>query len=190
MRLFVALDIPEETRSAIRELISRLQPLARGARWLRPEGIHITLKFIGWVDDEILPLIKEHLSLAPRREAIPVAFRGFGFFPNEKRPRIFFVGIAAGTGLARLAADIETQLAPLKIPKEERAFTPHLTLARFKTNDGVAQMQKRLASIASQDFGAMKAAQFHLYQSVLKSNGAIYTKLASYPFAEGEAKFA
>lgn len=184
MRLFVALDIPEETRRAIRELISRLQPVARGAKWVRPEGIHITLKFIGWTEDENLAQIKEHLSRVPHRAAIPVAFRNFGFFPNERRPRVFFVGIDAGAELARLAADIESQLAPLKIPKEERAFTPHLTLARFKTNEGVAQMQKVLASMPAQDFGAMHATEFHLYQSMLKSNGAIYTKLASYSFVK------
>lgn len=184
MRLFVALDIPEETRSAVRELVSRLQPIARGAKWVRPEGIHITLKFIGWTDDENLAQIKEHLSRVPHRAAIPVAFRNFGFFPNERRPRVFFVGITADSELARLAADIESQLTPLKIPKEDRDFTPHLTLARFKTNEGVAQMQKMLASIPSQDFGAMNATEFHLYQSVLKSSGAIYTKLASYSFVK------
>jgi len=184
MRLFVALDIPEETRSAVCELISRLQPVARGAKWVRPEGIHITLKFIGWTEDDSLAPIKEHLARVAHRPAISVAFRNFGFFPNEKRPRVFFVGIAAGPELARLAADIESQLAPLKIPKEDRDFTPHLTLARFKTNEGVAQMQKMLAFIPSQDFGAMNATEFHLYQSVLKSNGAIYTRLASYSFVE------
>ena len=184
MRLFVALDIPEETRSAISEVISHLQPIARGARWVRAEGIHVTLKFIGWVEDERVAQIKEHLSRVAHRGAISVAFRNFGFFPNERRPRVFFIGIAAGPELGRLAADIESQLAPLKIPKEERAFTPHLTLARFKMSEGVAQMQKMLASMPSQDFGTMNAAEFHLYQSMLKSNGAIYTKLASYCFVK------
>jgi RNA 2',3'-cyclic 3'-phosphodiesterase len=184
MRLFVALDIPEETRSAIRELISRLQPLARGAKWVRPEGIHITLKFIGWTEDENLAPIKEHLSRVRQRSPIPVALRNFRFFPNERRPRVFFVGIAAGPELARLAADIESQLAPLKILKEERDFTPHLTLARFKTSEGAAQMQKMLPAMPAQDFGAMNATEFHLYQSVLKSNGAIYTQLASYSFVK------
>ena len=184
MRLFVALDIPEETRSAIRKIISRLQPATRGARWVRPEGIHVTLKFMGWIDDARLAQIKEHLSRVPHRAPISMAFRIFGFFPNERRPRVFFVGIAAGPELARLAADIESQLAPLKIPKEARAFTPHLTLARFKTNEGVAEMQKMLATMPSQDFGAMNATEFHLYQSVLKSNGAVYSKLASYSFVK------
>ena len=184
MRLFVALDIPEETRSAIRELISHLQPVARGAKWVRPEGIHITLKFIGWTEDDNLAPIKQHLSRVPHRAAIPVAFRNFGFFPNERRPRVFLVGIAAAPELARLAADIESELAPLKIPKEERDFTPHLTLARFKTNEGVTQMQELLAAMPTQDFDAMNATEFHLYQSVLKSNGAIYTQLASYSFVK------
>ncbi len=182
MRLFVALDIPDETRSTIRELISRLSPVARGAKWVRPEGIHITLKFIGWFDDDRVAELQECLARISHRPAIPIAFRNFGFFPNERRPRVFFVGIEAGKELAALAAEIETQLAALKTPKEEREFTPHLTLARFKTNEGVPQMQKMLASMP-RDFGSMNAMEFHLYQSVLKSSGAIYSKLASYSFA-------
>lgn len=184
MRLFVALDIPEETRRAIRELISRLQPVARGAKWVRPEGVHITLKFIGWVGDERVEKIKECLARVRPRAPIPVAFRNFGFFPNERRPRIFWIGIESGRELATLASEVETQLAALGIPKEERDFKPHLTLARFKTNEGVPQMQKMLASMPMQDFGAMHATEFHLYQSMLKSNGAIYTKLASYSFVK------
>lgn len=184
MRLFVAVDIPEKTRSAIRDLITKLRLIARSARWVRPEGIHVTLKFIGWFDDDRLAEIKERLAHIPPRAPIPIAFRNFGFFPNERRPQVFWIGIESGSELAMLAVDIESQLVRLKIPKEEREFAPHLTLARFKTNEGVAQMQKMLASMARQDFGVMNATEFHLYQSVLKSNGAIYNKLASYSFAK------
>ncbi|HLW81860.1 MAG TPA: RNA 2',3'-cyclic phosphodiesterase [Candidatus Acidoferrales bacterium] len=184
MRLFVALDIPEETRERLRDLAAQLAPVGRGARWVHPEGIHITLKFIGWLEDAKLAEVQQRLANVPRRNAIPIAFRNFGFFPNEKRPRVFYVGIEAGAELVALAGEIETQLEPLKIPKEERAYTPHLTLARFKSNEGVAEMRKILLSLTSRDFGGARATEFHLYQSVLKSTGAIYTKLATHSFAE------
>jgi 2'-5' RNA ligase len=183
MRLFVALDIPEETRKRLRDLTAQLAPVGRDARWVRTEGIHITLKFIGWLEDAKVAEVEQRLANVPQHSAIPIAFRNFGFFPNEKRPRVFYVGIEAGAELAALAGEIETQLEPLKIPKEERAYTPHLTLARFKTNEGLAEMRKILSSIPSHDFGGTRATEFHLYQSVLKSTGAVYTKLATYSFA-------
>lgn len=183
MRLFVALDIPEETRERLRDLVAQLAPAGRGARWVRPEGIHVTLKFIGWLEDAKVAEVQQHLANVPRRNAIPIAFRNFGFFPHEKRPRVFYVGIEAGAELAALAGEIEAQLEPLELPKEDRAYTPHLTLARFKTNEGLAEMRKILSSLPSRDFGGARPTEFHLYQSVLKSTGAIYTKLATYSFA-------
>ncbi|HKF51839.1 MAG TPA: RNA 2',3'-cyclic phosphodiesterase [Candidatus Acidoferrales bacterium] len=183
MRLFVALNIPEETRSTLRLLLDDFARICRGARWVRPEGIHITLKFIGHVDNSSLPEIQKALSRVRHDKPFHVAFRHFGFFPNEKHPRVFFVGIEADKGLATLAANIENQLAPLGIAKEERTFQPHLTLARFKTTEGLSELRKKIASLPTQDFGGGEVSEFHLYQSMLKSGGAVYTKLSTYHFA-------
>jgi RNA 2',3'-cyclic 3'-phosphodiesterase len=184
MRLFVALDVPEETRRALRALMESFSAICRGARWVRPEGVHVTLKFIGHVGDAELPAIQEQLSRVSPRRPIDVAFRNFGFFPNEKHPRVFFVGIEAGAELAALAEEIDSQLAPLGIAKESRAFQPHLTLARFKTSEGLPDLRKRLASLPTQDFGGGPANEFYLYQSVLQSGGAVYTRLSTYRFAQ------
>lgn len=183
MRLFVALDVPEDTRSELRALMENFSKICRGARWVRMEGIHVTLKFIGHVKDEQLLAIQEGLSRVSARPAIDVAFRNFGFFPNDKHPRVFFVGIYAGEPLAALASEIDNQLAPLGIAKESRAFQPHLTLARFKTSEGLPELRKEIASLPTQDFGGSTATEFHLYQSVLQSGGAVYTKLSTYHFA-------
>lgn len=182
MRLFVALDVPEETREALRDLMDDFRAVCRGARWVRPEGIHVTLKFIGHVEDDKLSAIQERLSRVAPRPPVGVAFRDFGFFPNPKHPRVFFVGIHGGQQLAALASEVEGQLAPLGIPKESRAFQPHLTLARFKSNEGLADLHKKIASLPTQDFGSGAATEFHLYQSVLQSGGAVYTRLSTYRF--------
>jgi RNA 2',3'-cyclic 3'-phosphodiesterase len=184
VRLFVALDVPGETRRALRAMMDDFSAVCRGARWVRPEGIHVTLKFIGHIDDANLPDIQHALSPVHGKNAIDIAFRQFGFFPNEKRPRVFYVGIEAGEALAALAHEIEDRLKPLGIAKEERAFQPHLTLARFKTNQSLPELRKKLASLPSQDFGGGSVAEFHLYQSVLQSGGAVYTKLSTYRFAK------
>jgi RNA 2',3'-cyclic 3'-phosphodiesterase len=184
VRLFVALDVPEETRRALRSAVEGFRAVCRGARWARPEGIHITLKFIGHVEDTRVPDIQEALSAARSERAIHLAFPQFGFFPDEKRPRVFYVGIDAGKELGALAGEIETQLEPLGIAKEARAFQPHLTLARFKSNEGLPELRKKIASLPSQDFGGGAAVEFHLYQSVLQSGGAVYTKLSTYHFVK------
>jgi RNA 2',3'-cyclic 3'-phosphodiesterase len=184
MRLFVALDVPEETHRVLGALMKSFGSVCHGARWVRPEGIHVTLKFIGHIADEKLSDIQERLSQVSFRPSIDVVFRKFGFFPNEKHPRVFFVGIEAGAQLAALAEEIESRLEPLEIAKESRAFQPHLTLARFKNSEGLPELRKKIASLPTQDFGGGAATEFHLYQSVLQSGGAVYTRLLTYRFAQ------
>ncbi len=184
MRLFVAIDVPEETRRELRELIGKFAPICHGARWVNVEGLHVTLKFIGHVDDALVPQIKEALSGIERQRPISIAFREFGFFPNERHPRVFFAGIQADKELEPLAKEVEKRLAPLRIAKEERAFRPHLTLARFKTNEGLVQLREKITSLASQDFGGSAVREFYLYESVLKSSGAVYTKLSTHRFVK------
>jgi 2'-5' RNA ligase len=186
MRLFVALDIPDDVRSAIRALAPRLRPTCRNARWVRIEGLHVTLKFIGETSPEKAQAIKVALAAIPCRVPIPINFRGVGFFPNERRPRVLWVGIAAGSELAALAATVETSLDPLGIPREEHAFSPHLTLARFDTPRGLDDLHAAIEKAGPLEFGGTTAKEFHLYQSVLKPGGAEYTRLATFSFAGGK----
>jgi len=185
VRLFVALDLPDPVRHAITELIAKLQPKSRTARWIRPENLHITLKFIGHVDNEKLSPIQSALSSIHAEQPVELHFRGMGFFPNEHRPRAFWCGIAASPNLAELAADIDRALAPLGIEAETRSFTPHLTLARFKSDEGIREVVHAATHMKSTDFGAATETNFHLYESLLKSTGAQYNRLASFPFVGG-----
>ncbi|MGB7024494.1 MAG: RNA 2',3'-cyclic phosphodiesterase [Candidatus Acidiferrales bacterium] len=185
MRLFVALDVPDETRRALGETIRRFENICRAARWMRAESIHVTLKFIGHVEETQLPAIKDSLAKVNLSTPIEIAFRNFGFFPNERRPRVFWLGIESGPNLAELAASISSALEPIGIPREDRTFRPHLTLARFKTEKGLPKLREIVVPLADQSFGSTVATQFHLYESLLNPSGAVHTKLASYRFAEG-----
>jgi RNA 2',3'-cyclic 3'-phosphodiesterase len=185
VRLFVALDVPDETRRALGEAIRKFESVCRGARWMRAESIHVTLKFIGEVEETKLPAIKDSLATVKSSQPIEIAFRNFGFFPNERHPHVFWLGIESGPNLAALAANISSALEPIGFPREEREFRPHLTLARFKTEKGLPKLREIVAPLAHQSFGNTVASQFHLYESVLNPSGAVHTKLASYPFAEG-----
>ena len=182
MRLFVALDIPENVRGALAALVNRLRAAFMDARWVRVEGVHVTLKFIGEVPTEKLDVIKTALASVPGRAAIPLIFKGLGFFPSERRPRVLWAGIECGPDLTALAAAVETALAPVGIPREDRTFTPHLTLARFEAPRNLAALHAAIENAGPVEFGTTTAKEFHLYQSVLKRGGAEYTRLATYSF--------
>jgi|ERR1700693_3424589 len=185
MRLFVALDIPDAVRRALRELMARLKPECSGARWVRPEGIHITLKFLGETEGAKLDSINSALSSVHPAGPVQFDFRGIGFFPNEFHPRIIWCGVEASPNLATLAASVDRALQPLGFPAETRAFTPHLTLARFDSHKGLDTLVRTANNLKSYDFGsALRQSEFYLYQSVLKRGGSEYTRLAKFPVAE------
>ncbi len=201
VRAFVALDIPEDVRAALGALIAKLRPACENilagskrsphphARWVRIEGVHLTLKFIGEIQPVKIDPIKASLARIPFPGPIEMNFRNVGFFPNDRRPRVFWAGIEAGKDLSALAAAVETSLEPLGIAKEARAFSPHLTLARFESPEGSAlnRLREAISAAGALEFGSGTATEFHLYQSILKPGGAEYTRLATFGFAGEES---
>ena len=181
MRLFVAMDIPEDVRAAISAIVARLRPACSKVRWVRIEGLHVTLKFIGETPSDKVLEIKSALASVPSRPPIALIFRGLGFFPNARRPRVFWTGVEAGPELAELAAAVGAVLHPLGFAREERAFAPHLTLARFDEPRGLDALRAAVDTPEAFEFGGATASEFHLYQSELKRGGAEYTRLATFP---------
>src|SRR5579863_9377533 len=195
MRLFIALDIDNEIRERIARFVEGVSGLAPEARWAKPESLHVTLKFIGEEAESMVEEIKRELGHIAASEAT-VRFRGYGFFPTATAPRVFWVGIEAGPELAALAAAIDRETSRLGIPKEARAFSPHLTLARGGARGGGSgsphwrkgdaanrsfqTLQEKLATLPTPEFGTMTAREFFLYQSRLSPKGSEYTKLARF----------
>ena len=191
MRLFVALELPDEVRAALVELIAQLTPLCRGAKWARAEGMHVTLKFIGHAvadgDTEKLAAVRAALATVKSDTPVDMRYRGTGFFPDARRPSVFWAGIQASPNLAPLAADIEKALEPLGIPREARPFVPHLTLARFKSSGRVKRVVVEAEKFAEREFGSSRETEFHLFESKLRSDAAEHTKLESYRFVRNPA---
>lgn len=181
VRLFVALDLPSDVRATLSELCARLQKTCPAANWARLDGVHITLKFIGYVAAEQSERIRQALASLPAFLPIELRFAGLGFFPNSRRPRVFWAGVQASPDLAALAAAIEAKLEPLGIPAEKREFRPHITLARFESPKGAHALSAAVEALGTPEFGAATLQEFHLYQSVLKRSGAEYTRLVTYP---------
>ena len=180
MRLFVALDIPEIVRDSLATLSRQLREICPAARWVRIEGAHLTLKFIGETPPDRVEPIRSALRDMPATGPIELHFAGLGFLPDSRRPRVFWAGIEAGAALPALAASIETRIEPLGIPREARDFHPHITLARFDSPKGLDPLRAAVEKLGVPEFGRALAGEFHLYQSVLKPGGAEYTRLASY----------
>src|SRR5260370_12386021 len=142
MRIFIALDIDEAIRQRIARFMDGVRGFAPDARWVRPESLHITLKFIGETAPQNVDQIKEALK-AVESNAIEMNIRGCGFFPGAKSPRVFWVGIEAGPSLSALASTLDDRLAALGIAKENHLFIPHLTRAPGGGASGVPPARTR-----------------------------------------------
>ncbi len=183
MRLFVALEIPQAVRENLSALIHDLRPMAPQARWVRAENLHVTLKFLGEAAPAKLDAIRKTLSGVPGEGPISLNYRGLGFFPDERRPRVFWAGIAAGPELVRLAGEIESRLEAAAFPRERRTFSAHLTLARFSEPGSTEKLRSAVRECGTLGFGEHLAREFCLFQSELRPAGAQYSKLASFPIA-------
>ena len=196
MRIFVGLNIDEEIRGRIAAFVAEVRPHAPDVRWVIPESLHVTLKFIGEKPEAAVAEIEKALS-SIAAEPFEISFRGYGFFPTDKAARVFWIGIEADTKLTDLAAKVEENLTAIGIAKEERPFSPHLTLARGgarigsgsgapsrrtgdRINQRFARLQQRLLERASPEFGTMAAREFFLYRSQLSPKGPQYTKIARF----------
>jgi len=186
--LFVALEIPADVRGQFAALINELRALeskssAEKPRWVRPENLHVTLKFIGHIEPARLDPIRATLANVRSEAPVDLRFRGLGFFPNARRPRVLWAGTAASQNLASIAGDVDASLARLGMPAEDRAFTPHLTLARCEPSGISTALSAAVERDAARDFGGLRTNQFHLIESKLKPSGAEYTTLQSFIFA-------
>jgi len=175
MRLFTAIDIPEEVRKALGITVARLRPAAK-VSWTEVEKLHITTKFIGEWPEERLEELKGALRGVGSPGAIEVRVAGLGWFPNARQPHTLWAGVNASPGLAMLAGATESLLEGLGIAPEERKFSPHLTLARIRERSKLGGLRGAVEELGEPEFGTFSPAAFYLY---LSKDGT-YTRLAEY----------
>ncbi len=191
MRVFIGLDIPEDIRAAIARYMDGLRNFAPDVRWVRPESFHVTLKFIGEQKPEQVERIKRELATL-KSAPFDISFRETGFFPNAKRPRVFWVGIHASDALPTLAGAVDEAVSRTGVPVETNPYKPHLTLSRAgsgrphpkpgdQPDNKLARLAGKLQSLPQPDFGTMTAREFYLYESKLSPSGARYSKLQAFP---------
>ena len=179
MRLFVAIDIPAEIKDALRSFVSHLRPTAK-IGWSPIDNLHVTTKFIGEWPEPRLEEIKRLLDSVPVKGPIDITVKGLGWFPDPRRPRVFWAGVEGGEPLHALARSTEQAVAELGVPVEKRDYSPHLTLARIREALPLDRLHQTIASFPAGcgfDFGSFNATQFFLYLSA----GGKYTQLAGFP---------
>jgi 2'-5' RNA ligase len=175
MRLFTAIDIPGDVQQNLAALLNRLRPAARIA-WSTVEKLHITTKFIGEWPEEQLEELKTVLKGVGSPGPFKVAIRGLGWFPNLKSPRVFWAGVESGPELAALAHATDVAVHTLGAPLEERAYAPHLTLARIRERVPLDALKRAVDALPSLEFGPFLVPSFYLY---LSKDGK-YTQLAEF----------
>jgi 2'-5' RNA ligase len=181
MRAFIAIDLPEPVHAALAEAQQGFRNACRDARWTRPEGIHLTLKFLGEISDAQAKQVVEALAQIGRFEPFSVEVKGFGFFPQAHRPRVFWAGVAAPPALAELAAQVESRMEKIGFAREDRAFAPHLTLARFQVPRPQPELEAAVIARATSSLGQFEASEFFLFESKLSPQGAQYRKVMRFP---------
>ena len=179
MRLFVAIDIPDAVRDALDAFQRLLRPTAK-LTWSPVANLHITTKFIGeWPEDRIADVTLA-LGTVPVPGPIEIRVKGIGWFPSERRPRVFWAGVEGGEPLRALARDTGQSVAALGVPADGRPYSPHLTLARIRETVPLDALQEKLRMLPAgcgYDFGVFRATHFFLYLS----RGGQYTQLAGFP---------
>lgn len=178
IRTFVAVDLEAPVLHALAELQRELASHSADVRWARPQGLHVTLKFLGPVEPGRLERV--HLAVAGcvgDLDAVAVSVRGLGAFPSLRRPRVVWVGLDDGGRLAALAARVEAALEPIGFAREGRSFTPHVTLGRVNSARGWAPLEEAIRAHIDDEFGNSTVRGVIIYRSTLQRGGALYTPL-------------
>ncbi|MCS7250295.1 MAG: RNA 2',3'-cyclic phosphodiesterase [candidate division WOR-3 bacterium] len=180
IRSFIALEIPEEIKNEIYQYIENFKKDNLPIKWVEKENLHITLVFLGEQDLNFLNKVKEILKkLSSNFKSFYINLANFGFFPNAKKPRVFWIGIKKNKELiVKMAEELNRELKKIGFKPEEREFSPHLTIGRFKA---VFNSEKYLSlKYESKDFLIDKIT---LFKSTLTPQGPIYEVIENYKFS-------
>ena len=188
IRSFVAVEVPQPLRAKLDEVLRELKRADADVRWVRPDSIHLTLKFLGSVTGEELEKLAG--GIAPIISSwIPFEVRllGLGCFPSSRNPRIVWVGMERGSVEASdLQKAVENRAADVGFPPEARPFKPHLTLGRVRSPRGKGSLAQAVEKHRDVEIGSFPVNVVYLFKSELKPSGAVYTKLQTFPMGKKE----
>jgi RNA 2',3'-cyclic 3'-phosphodiesterase len=185
-RCFLAIPVPEMIRLELKKIQSQWRKAFPSVNWVKPESIHLTVKFLGPVEDTMLISLQQEIAaLVSGFSPFRLSVGGIGAFPSFRTPRVFWVGIQDDPPhpLGGLVNQVETVCTRHGFPREERGFHPHLTLGRVKRFDAVSVPREGpLPDSDNHCAGSFQADHLVLFQSRLQPSGAVYQPLTFFPF--------
>jgi 2'-5' RNA ligase len=185
LRTFFAVELSPEVRSRAAELIGQLASSPTKVSWVRPENLHLTVKFLGETPEELVGLIGSAVTEAVATlPAFGVRCGGLGAFPNLGRPRTIWIGLREGQAeMARLHDAIDRCTHKLRFPREGRKFQSHLTVGRVRGGRDLGRLSAMLRERSEREVGSMRVTEVTLFSSQLGPAGAVYTSLGRFPLA-------
>lgn len=183
VRAFVAFELSQDVRQRIINFLSQLMKVESRVKWVSHDHVHLTVKFLGEVEEEKIPPLKDSLSgIAESFAPFSVRVKGTGVFPGIKNPRVIWIGVVDESGnLSRMHNIIDKEMSIYGIPMEQRAFVPHITLGRIKEPRRMDQLLRILVEKRDEDFGEWRINGLTLFKSQLTPEGPIYTQLGNFP---------
>jgi len=182
MRTFIAIELDRIIKDTISTLIQKLDVGGAKVRWVKPQGMHLTLKFLGEISEEKVPEVQSVLGkLAQDYTSFQLTLRGTGAFPPAPRiPRIIWIGIEENEPLLDLQSRVENELHKIRFSKDKRKFHPHLTLGRVKNPQNILPVMNILDDHKQSGFGTMNVNRLTFFKSTLRPTGAEYSILSEF----------
>ncbi len=177
MRAFIAVDLPSDIKTKIAKVTDQLKENDLAFNWVKSKNLHLTLKFLGDINKEKFEKIKEKIeTVAKKFEPFSIELKKFGFFPNERKPRVFFIQTSGEEVLGKIAASIEEELENFGFEKEKK-FKSHITLGRPKKNKNIKLLLKIAPGIKIKD--KVLVDRISIFKSTLTNQGPIYEEIFS-----------
>ncbi|MCJ7498768.1 RNA 2',3'-cyclic phosphodiesterase [bacterium] len=189
MRLFLAIPLEKQILDTLGGVVEKLLSFRAPVRWVRPEGMHLTLKFLGETnEDSVGPLVEAIKGVTSSIPPFPITVTGAGAYPSLRRPRVLWAGVVENSGtLKRLVKNIEEEVEKLGWERERRAFSPHITIGRVKGNMNIARLTAAIKEIKDAYWGDQEVGELVLYSSELKPGGAVYERVHVFPLGKHES---
>lgn len=182
IRSFIAVQLSDELKTGIGNTITIFKKTGADVKWVRQENLHITLKFLGNIDEgQIGPIGSRISDIALKHTNFDFTLTGTGAFPDYRKARVLWIGIRDHNHLLSVVRDLDEAMEREGFDRERRPFSPHITIGRVRSPRGIDKLAAELVKYKNMDFGTQSAGSIHLVKSILKPGGAEYNTISSAP---------
>ena len=181
IRTFLAIELPAPVVKQARKLIAKLAEIESGVKWMEDDCMHITLQFLGDIDElEVVEVCSRTIAAVQDIPAFAINVEGLGAFPNVDKPRTIWGGVGEGIEeLRSLKEEVEIALNAMRFPREKRQYEPHITLGRVRNSRGLEEVGAILHELSDYSFGMASVDEVIIFSSELTKNGPIYTRMGT-----------